>query len=512
MRCRDCGATTYGVPVDARLINLKNQGEVHTETRRLAVEKWNRRATPPRAEQPSRELTPKRRGEIAAICSHDEASETDCEAAINMALAEMALAEMCSRDDVLEEAANCSVNGMDISGGDAPHIVVEKYRAGIRALKGAQPSAPLTEDADYSAVPMGPVGAGYIGGRPIGEQPSRDAVLEEAWKACDDLNCAIPVPTEDATYGAAFVDGYAQALDAVDKIIRALKAQPSDRTAAAQMPETARIWGGYRPPSTASVSAIAKVPTPRTDAQSLGVAAFSGAGDIEVVPIDFARQLERELAAANIRCAELTKENGDLAYKERHAQFLAEQPSRDDLLGFIDAQEYLDAESCRLLRKNLWELYTVGSAPAAATELPEPRQFISEWLWQEKYSGRQTVDTSWSTPFMEDAAKMCADYAQSLAEQLAAKSRELKDKDSLLIVTQEQLHHVGGLLFDSRRKAEAEVAALKAKLNEQSVWKMNYVAELRRITELEDQNAVLRAALSMKIIAAHSSSEELKKL
>lgn len=38
----------------------------------------------------------------------------------------------------LQKAASLSVNGMDITAEDAPHIVIEKYRAGIRALLSAQ--------------------------------------------------------------------------------------------------------------------------------------------------------------------------------------------------------------------------------------------------------------------------------------------------------------------------------------------------------------------------------------
>lgn len=44
-------------------------------------------------------------------------------------------------------------------------------------------------------------------------QEVREKVKGEAWSCVDALNCRIPVPTEDAAYGAAFVDGYEQAID-----------------------------------------------------------------------------------------------------------------------------------------------------------------------------------------------------------------------------------------------------------------------------------------------------------
>ncbi len=51
---------------------------------------------------------------------------------------------------------------------------------------------------------------------------ARQQERERVRVACDDLNSCIPVPTEPAEYGAAFVDGYEQALDQVDATIRAL--------------------------------------------------------------------------------------------------------------------------------------------------------------------------------------------------------------------------------------------------------------------------------------------------
>ena len=102
---------------------------------RTTLNELKRLATPSSAEQTSRELTPKRRGEIAAICAHDEASEKDCEAAIAMASAEIG-----SREDVLEEAAAvCEKEYADPNWNGHYRNASISCAAAIRALKGAQP-------------------------------------------------------------------------------------------------------------------------------------------------------------------------------------------------------------------------------------------------------------------------------------------------------------------------------------------------------------------------------------
>ena len=45
------------------------------------------------------------------------------------------------------------------------------------------------------------------------------------------------------------------------------------------------------------------------------------------------------------------------------------------------------------------------------TDEAKARKFVGEWLWQEKFTGRQTGGLPWGSQYIHDAAKMCADYA-----------------------------------------------------------------------------------------------------
>lgn len=55
-------------------------------------------------------------------------------------------------------------------------------------------------------------------------------------------------------------------------------------------------------------------------------------------------------------------------------------------------------------------------APHAQGETPiSARKFVSDWLWQEKYSGRLTKQMPWAHEYIEDAIQMCAEFGKQSA-------------------------------------------------------------------------------------------------
>ena len=126
-------------------------------------------------EQPSRELTPKRCGEIAAICAHDEASEKDCEAAI-----EMACAEMGSREDALEDLAKEPASPRPYA---EPRGIIEKIVDDYLEKEDTlNPDGSNQSDIDRDLIE--PLTRELAAPR-TQKQPSREDVLEEAATVCE---------------------------------------------------------------------------------------------------------------------------------------------------------------------------------------------------------------------------------------------------------------------------------------------------------------------------------------
>lgn len=124
----------------------------------------------------------------------------------------------------------------------------------------------------------------------------------------------------------------------------------------------------------------------------------------------------------------------------------------------------------------------------------DARKFVSEWLWQEKYTGRQTSGMEWGSRYLQDAAKMCADYlALRATEQPVMRPSEQETLMLLVrgLLEELKLHFQRGNPDDARytklsaeEKAAAFVASAERASREGDLLYLSICTMLQRLDAL----------------------------